>query len=96
VTLNRCPGQAVDGAPPRTSALPLRDRRRRASGGMESQDRTCPLRARSTGRPEAVTATAAGDGEGPRRAFPLVRGLQRPTWRVDDSNLCSFRDGFAD
>lgn len=32
---------------------------------------------------------------GPRSAFLLFRGRARTWWRVEDSNLCSFRDGFT-
>ena len=34
-------------------------------------------------------------GERPLTVFPLVRGRSGWWWRVEDSNLCSFRDGFT-
>jgi hypothetical protein len=37
----------------------------------------------------------AENGEGPYPTFPLVKGLTATVWRVEDSNLCSFRDGFT-
>src|SRR5665647_3416373 len=36
-----------------------------------------------------------GTQEGPRPAFPQVRGPLRTWWQVKDSNLRSFRDGFT-
>ena len=37
-----------------------------------------------------------GTREGPRPAFPQVRGPLSTWWQVKDSNLRSFRDGFTD
>jgi hypothetical protein len=64
--------------------------------GMSTHDPTCPPRARCGGQRRSVPAYLDHeDDEGPG-PFSQVRGRFVGLWRVEDSNLRSFRDGFTD
>jgi hypothetical protein len=71
-------------------------RRARQQGDLDDQGAKLGRAFAATGEPERVLVRPNGtDNNGPSTAFLLVRGRVCTWWRVKDSNLRSFRDGFT-